>query len=129
MEDDCAETGLGLAADVEPAQQAANVAIKQPKKRFVGRRQAAENAARIGSDAASEENNGAIQGDFNCISWIVPLTLQCHNLVEPQEYLIKCLLRYSMIPRSMLPSHYYRRTTPSRYTRPYTAFDRMAPRK
>ena len=35
---------------------------KQPKKRFVGRRAAAERAERDGKASASIEDNGAIQG-------------------------------------------------------------------
>ena len=59
MEDDRRETDLGIAADIEEAQlaQASQAAeakqngdapVKQPKKRFVGRRAAAEAAAKNG---------------------------------------------------------------------------------
>ena len=43
MEDDRAEGNLGIAADLEENQEP--VVQRQPKKRFVGRRAAAENAA------------------------------------------------------------------------------------
>ena len=60
MEDDRAEGNLGIAADLEVNQEP--VVQRQPKKRFVGRRQAAENAAKGGvSDGASIEN--AVQGE------------------------------------------------------------------
>lgn len=67
MESDRAETDLGIAADIEErlAEAAAQSAVpKQPKKRFVGRRQATENALRgnTNADPSSIEDSGAIQG-------------------------------------------------------------------
>jgi 2-(3-amino-3-carboxypropyl)histidine synthase len=63
MEDDRALVDLGIAADIEESQNAQNV-IKQPKKRFVGRRAATE-AAKSSSGNASIEDSGAIQGIGN----------------------------------------------------------------
>lgn len=60
MEDDRALVDIGVAADIEEVQTQQS-AIKQPKKRFVGRRAAAE-ASRINSSNASIEDSGAIQG-------------------------------------------------------------------
>lgn len=60
MEEDRAEGNLGIAADLE-LQVEEVVVQRQPKKRFVGRRQAAENALN-GPDASSIEDSGAIQG-------------------------------------------------------------------
>lgn len=60
MEDDRALVDLGIAADIEESQNAQNV-VKQPKKRFVGRRAATE-AAKSSAGNASIEDNGAIQG-------------------------------------------------------------------
>ncbi|KAL1883910.1 Diphthamide biosynthesis protein 1 [Diaporthe australafricana] len=61
MEDDRAETDLGIAADIEEAQAPEPVA-RQPKKRFVGRRTAAEaSASKNGNGAGSIEDSGAIQ--------------------------------------------------------------------
>ena len=57
MEDDRAETNLGV-ADIQ-AEEVSQP--RQPKKRFVGRRQAAENAAKNGSSLGIEDS-GAIQG-------------------------------------------------------------------
>jgi len=54
MEDDRAEVDLGIAADIEEQDTR-----RQPKKRFVGRKQAA--AAAI-NGPASVEDSGAIQG-------------------------------------------------------------------
>jgi len=60
MEDDRALVDLGIAADIEEVQTQQS-AMKQPKKRFVGRRAAAE-ASRTNSGNASIEDSGAIQG-------------------------------------------------------------------
>lgn len=58
MEEDRAQTDLGVAADLEAAE--APPVQRQPKKRFVGRRTA--NAARDAAPGASVEDSGAIQG-------------------------------------------------------------------
>lgn len=60
MEDDRAQVDLGVAVDVENTLEEP-VAQRQPKKRFVGRKQAAEAAARNGNNATSGDS-GAIQG-------------------------------------------------------------------
>jgi len=63
MEDDRAQVDLGIAADIEETHVQQNVA-RQPKKRFVGKRTAAETAAAKSSSQASSsiEDSGAIQG-------------------------------------------------------------------
>lgn len=76
MEDDRAQVDLGLAADIEESQmlQAETAAqnsttdsqdsgVKQPKKRFVGRRAAAEAAAKSGVQTQTGES-GALQSEF-----------------------------------------------------------------
>lgn len=70
MEDDRAEVDLGTAADIELEQQAEIVATRQPKKRFVGRRQIAENVSRATADATSTSTDGSIQGEIDCGSVI-----------------------------------------------------------
>ncbi|POS78004.1 diphthamide biosynthesis protein 1 [Diaporthe helianthi] len=61
MEDDRAETDLGIAADIEEA-QAPEPVVRQPKKRFVGRRTAAEaSASKNGNGSGSTEDAGAVQ--------------------------------------------------------------------
>jgi 2-(3-amino-3-carboxypropyl)histidine synthase len=62
MESDRAETDLGIAADLEQAAEDAAPVQRQPKKRFIGRRQAAENALKGGEDSSAIEDSGAIQG-------------------------------------------------------------------
>ncbi|KAL2160404.1 hypothetical protein VTH06DRAFT_1577 [Thermothelomyces fergusii] len=59
MEDDRLRVDVGIAAEIEEKQALEN-ATKQPKKRFVGRRAAAE-AAKAGSGPTSIEDSGAIQ--------------------------------------------------------------------
>lgn len=61
MEDDRAQTDLGIAADIEEAHYAAEPVPKQPKKRFVGRRTA--NASVRNDGNTSIEDSGAIQGN------------------------------------------------------------------
>ncbi len=60
MEDDRVQVDLGIAAEIEEKEIQEN-ALKQPKKRFVGRRAAAE-SAKSSSVAPSIEDTGAIQG-------------------------------------------------------------------
>ena len=59
MEADRAETDLGLAADIE-AEQHKDVISRQPKKRFVGKRQAAENNLKV-INGVSNESSDAVQ--------------------------------------------------------------------
>lgn len=61
MEDDRAEVDLGIAADIE-SQDNPEPALKQPKKRFVGRRTATQTAASKNGTGAVEDA-GAIQGN------------------------------------------------------------------
>lgn len=60
MEDDRAQVDLGVAVDVENNLEEP-VAQRQPKKRFVGRKQAAEAAARNGNNTTPGDSD-AIQG-------------------------------------------------------------------
>jgi len=60
MEEDRAQVDLGVAVDVEERLEEA-AAQRQPKKRFVGRRQATEVASK-NSPNASVEDSGAVQG-------------------------------------------------------------------
>jgi 2-(3-amino-3-carboxypropyl)histidine synthase len=76
MEADRAEADLGIAADIEEAQAPApepqpQQTLKQPKKRFVGRRTAAQAAGQDAGASATAEA-GAIQS-----GWPSPLRLWC----------------------------------------------------
>lgn len=59
MEEDRAQVDLGVAVDIEEKLEE-TAAKRQPKKRFVGRRQAAEAASKNGS--VEVEDSGAVQG-------------------------------------------------------------------
>jgi 2-(3-amino-3-carboxypropyl)histidine synthase len=61
MEDDRAGVDLGVAVDVEERLEDEAAAQRQPKKRFVGRRQATEAASRSNGSGAGE-GSSAIQG-------------------------------------------------------------------
>lgn len=65
MEEDRAQVDLGVAVDLEEKLEEEEEAQRQPKKRFVGRRQAAELALRNGTNASSVEESGVIQGNFS----------------------------------------------------------------
>ena len=60
MEEDRVQADLGIAAEIEEKQIQEN-AVKQPRKRFVGKRAAGE-AAKSSSGATSIEDSGTIQG-------------------------------------------------------------------
>ncbi len=62
MEDDRAAVDLGIAADLEESQ---TTVVRQPKKRFVGRRQATQNAAANPQNGLSVEDTGAIQSTYS----------------------------------------------------------------
>jgi 2-(3-amino-3-carboxypropyl)histidine synthase len=62
MEDDRAQVDLGVAADIEEREEEA-AALRQPKKRFVGRRQAEEAASRNNANG-SIESSGAVKGQI-----------------------------------------------------------------
>jgi 2-(3-amino-3-carboxypropyl)histidine synthase len=59
MEDDRAEVDLGIAVDIEERQEEA-ATLRQPKKRFVGRR--AAEAASKNSAGSNVESSGTVQG-------------------------------------------------------------------
>lgn len=61
MESDRAEVDLGEAIDAELAVDHKQQ-TRQPKRRFVGRREAAEKAERTGATSRTIEDSGAVQG-------------------------------------------------------------------
>lgn len=64
MEDDRAQVDLGLAADIEEKLRE-DAPQRQPKKRFVGRRQVTEAAGQTESSDAKVESK-AIEGKILC---------------------------------------------------------------
>lgn len=75
MEEDRRQADLGIAADIEEAQlvqsghivEAGDAPVKQPKKRFVGRRAAAEAAAKNGT-VATNGGSSAV-GGMSCLDF------------------------------------------------------------
>lgn len=65
MENDRARTGLGesVISEIDAEKQEKP---KQPKKRFIGRRAAAENAEQRGHSNDTIENSGAVRGLTYC---------------------------------------------------------------
>ena len=61
MEPDRAQTDLGEAVNAELLASKPD-AVKQPKKRFIGRKAAAEKAEKSGGTNGTIEDSGAIQG-------------------------------------------------------------------
>jgi 2-(3-amino-3-carboxypropyl)histidine synthase len=79
MEDDRALVDLGIAADIEDMHAPQNL-VRQPKKRFVGRRTAAEAAAKSTPNNASIEDTGAVQGNLNLIPNISHKSKSTHEV-------------------------------------------------
>ena len=99
MEEDRAQVDLGIAADIEERQEEV-AAQRQPKKRFVGRRQAVEAASRNGTNTAVEES-GTITGIHSDNTFSVQHNSDAYiqsrlheELLEPS---IKFLLKSSTI--------------------------------
>jgi 2-(3-amino-3-carboxypropyl)histidine synthase len=64
MEEDRIATDLGIAADLEAEHTRQDPPPKQPKRRFIGRRAAAEAAAaKVSEGADSTEDAGLVQGN------------------------------------------------------------------
>lgn len=61
MEDDRAEVDVGIAADIEEAHTSQSP-VRQPKKRFVGRR-TADASTRGGSSVATTGRTGELQSN------------------------------------------------------------------
>lgn len=80
MEEDRAEGNLGIAADIEGTSEAAQ---RQPKKRFVGRRQAAEAASKNGTNGTVGDS-GTIQGESLCF-FEVALILMKITVATPRR--------------------------------------------
>ncbi len=72
MEEDRLESNL--IHDAEPVVEE-NLPLRQPKKRFVGRRQATENST-LGSGSSTIEDNGAIQRSLPILPQV-----QIHQLI------------------------------------------------
>ncbi|GJD05523.1 diphthamide biosynthesis protein 1 [Colletotrichum higginsianum] len=109
MEEDRAQTDLGIAADIEAshreAEAAAKPVMKQPKKRFVGRRAAAEAAAKNGGSNGSIEDSSSIQENHPMLTFTPCTTTERPAPPEssPPEILNDPALNSAI---SILPSNY-----------------------
>jgi hypothetical protein len=92
MEDDRAQVDLGIAADIEETQEEA-AALRQPKKRFVGRRQAAEAASRNGANMSVEDSGAvtSISTRINHLRYTILIIIQSQVLEERLGRLTKFL--------------------------------------
>lgn len=132
MEEDRAQVDLGIAVDVEEQIEEAAAAQRQPKKRFVGRKQATEAALKNEQTKAVRES-GAIQGKIARYTWMMDARntelSQYQSQEEPLEPSTRSLPRSSTTQTSMPPSPSFLRTTPSRFTKLYTEYERMGRRR
>ena len=62
MEEDRAQTDLGEAVNAELGLENQQQKQRQPRKRFIGRKEAAERAEKKGDTNGTIEDSGAIQG-------------------------------------------------------------------
>jgi len=129
MEEDRAHVDLGIAADLEEGLEEAE-SQRQPKKRFVGRRQAAE-AASKNNGSGSVEDSGVIQGEHLVLntSRISIDKYQSQNLVGLRELSTKYPQRFSTTPISMLQLPFSLQTITLRYIKLFTEYEQMARRR
>ena len=69
MEADRLESDLGVAADISMAEEEKASEIKTPKKRFIGRRTATEQASREGASPTTTLESGAVEGESTKARW------------------------------------------------------------
>jgi hypothetical protein len=125
MEEDRAATNLGPEVDLYTPE--APPSPKQPRKRFIGRRAAAERAAA----KAQENGDQDAAEDANAVAGMVAIKYRkartdSHLQLQSQLVLLarstKSPPKSSTTPTSMPPSHISQETTTSRFTRPSTAY-------
>ena len=127
MEKDRAQADLGEAVDAEISAEKREKQ-KQPRKRFIGRKEAAERGEKRG------DTNGTIEDSGNIQSTQRGLNVFEHNADFPQlrnqgrrpERSTKFLPRSLTIEKSMMPYLYYLRTTPLRYIKQYIVYAPLA---
>lgn len=98
MEDDRAQADLGEAIDAELGAEKQEKQ-KYPRKRFIGRKEAAERAEKRGDANGTIEDSGAIQGAQRAseVCERITDTLQSHNQERRPERSTKFLQKYSTI--------------------------------
>jgi 2-(3-amino-3-carboxypropyl)histidine synthase len=74
MEEDRLETNLGPTAEDDLSPEI-SAALKQPKRRFVGRKTAEQQAGKAGPESSIEQSSSALQGAIksrsSCISILI----------------------------------------------------------
>ena len=130
MEEDRAQADLGKAVDAEVGAEKQEKQ-KQPKKRFIGRKEAAERAEKRGDTSGTIEDSGAIQGVQRASKICERKTdiLQLHNQKGRPERSTKSLQVSSTIQKLMMPYLFYLRTTPLNYTRQYIEYAHLIPKR
>lgn len=129
MEEDRAQVDLGKAFDAELGAEKQEKQ-KQPRKRFIGRKEAAERAEK-GDTSEIIEDSGAIQGVRRALKVCAQGTdiLKLHNQERRPERSTKFLRKSLTIPISRMPYLFYLRTTPSKYTRQSIEYAHLVPRR
>ena len=130
MEEDRAQAELGGAVDAE-LEAEKQEKQRQPRKRFIGRKEAAERAEKRGDTNGTIEDSGVIQGVQKAseVCERVSDVSQLHNQERRPDRSTKFLQKSSMIRISTMPYHFYLQTTLSRYTRQYIEYAHLVPRR
>lgn len=76
MEEDRAQTDLGVTRDLDFGAEKQETQ-KQPRKRFIGRKEAAERAEKRGDPNGTIEDTGAIQGTNRAIDACNQILTEC----------------------------------------------------
>ena len=130
MEEDRAQADLGEAIDADMNAENREKQ-KQPRKRFIGRKEAAERGEKRGDTNGTIEDSGNIQSTqraLNVFEQYADLS-QLRNQERRPERSTKFLQRSSTIQKSIMPYLYYLRTTPLRYTKQYIVYAPLALRR
>lgn len=130
MEEDRAQADLGEAVDAEFAAEKQEKQ-KQPRKRFIGRKEAAERAEKRADTNSTIEDSGAIQGMHRASKGYERISdiSQLHNQERQPDRSTKFPQKSSMIRISTMPYLFYLQITHSRYTRQYIEYAHLVPRR
>ena len=130
MEKDRAQADLGEAVDAEISTEKREKQ-KQPRKRFIGRKEAAERGEKSGDTNGTIEDSGNIQSPQRALNVFerdadFP---QLGNQERRPERSTKFQPRSSTIEKSIMPYLYYLQTTPLRYIKQYIVYAPLALRR
>lgn len=130
MEKDRAQADLGEAVDAELSAENQQKQ-RQPRKRFIGRKEAAERAEKRGDTNGTIEDIDAIQGVQRASKFCEREfdIQQLHNRERRPERSTKSLQKSSTIQKLMMPYLFSLQTTRSKYTRQYIEYAHLVPRR